>query len=109
LILATKESFYIVNREQKFNSKFIYIVDEMLSLTSVKNKIMKKNVGKMDRIVRFAIAIILIILAYAKIIPANLSLATYVVAILIASTGIFRFCLLYKPFGISTCREKSPF
>ncbi len=63
----------------------------------------------MDRIVRFAIAITLIILAYAGIIPSFLSLATYVVAILIAFTGVFRICLLYKPFGISTCREKSPF
>ncbi|MEY4647339.1 MAG: hypothetical protein RIQ98_1175 [Bacteroidota bacterium] len=70
---------------------------------------MKKNVGKMDRIVRFAIAITLVILAYAGIIPSFLSLATYVVAILIAFTGVFRICLLYKPFGISTCREKSPF
>lgn len=70
---------------------------------------MKRNVGKMDRIVRFAIAVSLVILAYAKIIPANLSLATYLVAAVIATTGIFRFCLLYKPFGISTCREKSPF
>jgi cytochrome b subunit of formate dehydrogenase len=70
---------------------------------------MKKNVGKMDRIVRFAIAITLIILAYAGIIPSFLSLATYVVAILIAFTGVIRICLLYKPFGISTCREKSPF
>ena len=63
----------------------------------------------MDRIVRFAIAVSLVILAYAKIIPANLSLATYLVAAVIATTGIFRFCLLYKPFGISTYREKSPF
>jgi hypothetical protein len=70
---------------------------------------MKKNIGKMDRIVRFAIAISLSILAYAKIIPANLSLAVYLVSVLIALTGVFRICLLYKPFGISTCREKGPF
>jgi ABC-type uncharacterized transport system permease subunit len=69
---------------------------------------MKKNIGKMDRIVRFAIAVSLSILAYAKIIPANLSLAVYVVSVMIALTGVFRFCLLYKPFGISTCREKGP-
>ncbi|MBP6053996.1 MAG: DUF2892 domain-containing protein, partial [Cytophagaceae bacterium] len=30
---------------------------------------MKKNVGKMDRIVRIAIAVALSILAYSKIIP----------------------------------------
>ncbi|MEY4524959.1 MAG: hypothetical protein RIR57_329 [Bacteroidota bacterium] len=70
---------------------------------------MKKNVGKMDRIFRLAIAVALAILAYAKIIPANLALTVYIVAAVIALTGIIRVCLLYKPFGINTCREKSPF
>lgn len=68
-----------------------------------------KNVGKMDRIVRFAVAISLSILAYSHIIPARFGLAVYIVSIVIALTGVFRFCLLYKPFGISTCREKGPF
>lgn len=70
---------------------------------------MKKNVGKMDRIFRFAVAVSLAILAYARIIPANLALTVYIVAAVIALTGVFRICLLYKPFGITTCREKSPF
>ncbi len=70
---------------------------------------MKQNVGKMDRIFRLAIAVSLVILAYARIIPANLALTVYIVAAVIALTGIIRVCLLYKPFGISTCREKSPF
>ena len=70
---------------------------------------MKQNVGKMDRLFRLAIAVSLAILAYAQIIPANLTLTVYIVAVVIALTGIFRFCLLYKPFGLSTCREKSPF
>jgi hypothetical protein len=70
---------------------------------------MKKNVGKMDRLFRLAIAVSLVILAYAKIIPANLALTVYIVAAVIALTGIVRVCLLYKPFGITTCREKSPF
>ena len=63
----------------------------------------------MDRIFRFAIAVSLSILAYAKIIPAHLALTVYIVSAVIALTGIVRVCLLYKPFGISTCREKSPF
>ncbi len=70
---------------------------------------MKKKIGKMDRIFRLAIAVSLAILAYAKIIPANLALTVYIVAAVIALTGIVRVCLLYKPFGITTCREKSPF
>jgi len=63
----------------------------------------------MDRIFRLAIAVSLSILAYAKIIPAHLALTVYIVSAVIALTGIVRVCLLYKPFGISTCREKSPF
>ena len=70
---------------------------------------MKMNVGKMDRIFRLAIAVVLAILAYSNIIPANLALTVYIVAAVIALTGIIRVCLLYKPFGISTCREKNPF
>jgi hypothetical protein len=70
---------------------------------------MKKNVGKMDRIFRFAVAVSLAILAYARIIPTNLALTVYIVAAVIALTGVVRICLLYKPFGITTCREKSPF
>jgi hypothetical protein len=69
---------------------------------------MKKNVGKMDRIVRIAIAISLSILAYAKIIPQDLALAVYVVSAIIAVTGFVRFCPLYKVLHKSTVREEPP-
>jgi hypothetical protein len=70
---------------------------------------MKKNIGKMDRIFRFAVAISLSILAYAGIFPADLALPVYIVSVVIALTGVTRICLLYKPFGYTTCREKAPF
>ena len=67
---------------------------------------MQKNIGKRDRLFRFSIAIILGILAYSRIIPVDLAIPVYIVAGVIALTGLTRVCLLYKPFGISTCREK---
>ena len=67
---------------------------------------MKTNVGKRDRLFRIAVAIALAILSYSGIIPENLAMPVYIVAIIVAITGITRVCLLYKPFGISTCREK---
>ncbi|MHA8052401.1 YgaP family membrane protein [Aquirufa sp. Wall-65K1] len=70
---------------------------------------MKQNVGRTDRIARIAAAVALSILTYAGIIPENLAVVVYVIAGIIALTGIVRFCPLYKPFGISTCREKAPF
>jgi hypothetical protein len=69
---------------------------------------MKKNVGKMDRIVRIALAIVLIILAYAKMIPQNLSVAVYIVSAIIAMTGFVRICPLYKVLHKSTVREEPP-
>jgi hypothetical protein len=69
---------------------------------------MRKNVGKMDRIVRLALAVVLIILAYAKIIPSNLAIAVYVVSAIIATTGFVRICPLYKILHRSTLREEPP-
>jgi hypothetical protein len=69
---------------------------------------MRKNVGKMDQIVRISVGVTLSILAYAKIIPADLALATYVVSVIIAVTGFVRICPLYKMLHKSTVREEPP-
>jgi hypothetical protein len=69
---------------------------------------MRKNVGKMDQIVRFSIAVVLIILAYAKIIPKDLAFSVYIISLLIASTGFVRICPLYKVLHKSTLREDPP-
>jgi hypothetical protein len=74
--------------------------------TYLQIKTMEKNIGKRDRLFRFSVAIVLGILAYSKIIPADLAIPVYIIAGVIALTGLSRICLLYKPFGISTCREQ---
>lgn len=67
---------------------------------------MKANVGKFDRIFRLAVAAVLAILAYSNIIPNDFQLVTYIIAVIIALTGIVKVCPLYMPFGISTRRER---
>jgi hypothetical protein len=69
---------------------------------------MRKNVGKMDQIVRISLGVVLSILAYAKIIPEDLSIAVYVVSVIIALTGFVRICPLYKMLHKSTLREEPP-
>jgi len=69
---------------------------------------MRKNVGKMDQIVRIALSVVLIILVYAKIIPPDFAIAVYVVAVIIAVTGFVRICPLYKILHKSTLREEPP-
>jgi hypothetical protein len=69
---------------------------------------MRKNVGKMDQIVRIALSVVLIILVYAKIIPPDFAIAVNVVAVIIAVTGFVRICPLYKMLHKSTVREEPP-
>jgi hypothetical protein len=61
---------------------------------------MKENVGMIDRMIRFILAIIFIILgfmhSYWWFIPAAVALIT----------GLLGWCGLYAVFGISTCSSK---
>jgi len=62
---------------------------------------MKKNVGKIDSYIRYAIGAILIVLA----IVLNIWWLA-IPAIIIIATGAFNFCGLYRIFGINTCKIK---
>ena len=62
----------------------------------------------MDQIVRISLAVAIAILAYSGIIPDDISLAVYLVAIFIALTGLIRICPLYKVMHKSTTREEPP-
>ncbi len=62
---------------------------------------MQKNESTLDRWIRAILGIIIIYLAFA-VFTDGLSLAAYIVGIILILTAIFGFCLLYKIFGIST-------
>lgn len=64
---------------------------------------MKVNVGTMDRVLRIVVGLILIALAATGTVGWWGWLG--VVPLL---TGLFRFCPLYMPLGISTCPMKKP-
>ncbi len=62
---------------------------------------MKKNVGKTDTYIRYAVGVVLIVLAIVwswwLLIPAAIAIAT----------GYFGTCGLYSLFGINTCKIKT--
>lgn len=62
---------------------------------------MKKNVGKKDTYIRYAIGVVLVVLAifwkWWLAIPAVVAFAT----------GYFGVCGLYSLFGINTCKVKT--
>lgn len=60
---------------------------------------MKKNVGKVDQIIRYVIALVLVVLAIV------LPLWWLVIpAVIFVGTALFSFCGLYTLFGINTCK-----
>ena len=62
---------------------------------------MNKNVGGIDRVIRIAAGLILIVLAATGQIGAWGWLGFIILA-----TGLFSFCGVYKLIGISTCPVK---
>ncbi|MBN2807727.1 MAG: DUF2892 domain-containing protein [Prolixibacteraceae bacterium] len=67
---------------------------------------MKTNMGTTDRLVRTLLAIIILALYLTDVISGTLGLILLVVAAVFVLTSLVRFCPLYWPFGISTCKKK---
>jgi hypothetical protein len=67
---------------------------------------MKKNMGNTDRIIRFIIAAILILLYLNGTVSGTLGLVLLVLAGVFILTSFMSFCPIYAPFGISTCPAK---
>lgn len=70
---------------------------------------MKKNMGSADRIIRFLIAAIVVVLYATGTIAGTLGIILLVLAGVFVLTSLVSFCPLYAPFGIRTCpvKEKS--
>ena len=67
---------------------------------------MKKNMGTIDRIIRLALAAVIIVLYLTGIVPGIVGIILIVIAIIFAVTSLIGFCPLYTPLKISTCKEK---
>lgn len=65
----------------------------------------KKNEGKLDRIVRAILALILFLVAW-YIISGILKTILFVLAFVFIFTAVSGFCGLYKLLGINTCKVK---
>lgn len=66
---------------------------------------MKKNMGTIDRIIRFVIAIVIISLYAAGTITGTLATILLIIAIVFALTGVFGFCPLYSLLRIGSSKK----
>jgi len=69
---------------------------------------MKANVGTNDKLIRFAVAIVLVVLFYKHILTGTIGVVALIVALVLTLTGIFSFCPLYPLFGINSCKKEIP-
>jgi hypothetical protein len=64
---------------------------------------MKKNMGNMDRTLRFVVAAALIALFYTGTNSGVLGIVLVVLAVVFFLTSFIGVCPLYLPIGLSTC------
>lgn len=67
---------------------------------------MKNNMGSADKIIRIAIAALIVVLYFTKVISGTVALVLGVLAIVFVLTSLISFCPLYTLFGINTCKTK---
>lgn len=67
------------------------------------------NVGSVDRVLRFLIGVVLIVLPWATNLFASWGAWQYAVSIVgavLVLTAFFRFCPAYALFGVRTCSRR---
>lgn len=67
---------------------------------------MKSNMGKLDRIARVIVAIVFSILFFTGTITGPFAYILLALGGVFMVTAFVRFCPLYLPFKISTCKNK---
>ena len=67
---------------------------------------MKKNMGKVDKMLRIIVAMVIGLLYFNNSISGMLGMVLLVLAIVFLLTSLISFCPLYLPFGIDTRENK---
>ncbi len=67
---------------------------------------MKKNMGSVDKIIRFVLAAVFVILYFTNLVTGTLGIFLLILAGVFVLTSLVSFCPLYLPFGLSTCSTK---
>ena len=67
---------------------------------------MKKNMGSTDKLIRLAVAIVLIVLYWRHVVTETLGIIALVVALIFTITSLLSFCPIYAIFGLKSCKKE---
>jgi len=70
-------------------------------------KIMKKNIGKIDKAIRIILALVIAILVITQVISGTLAVILLILSGVLVLTSIISFCPLYLPCHINTGKKGS--
>jgi hypothetical protein len=68
---------------------------------------MKKNMGSIDKLIRLAIAAVIVVLYFLGILTGTLGIVLLVFAGVFVLTSLISFCPLYTVFGCTTGKDKA--
>lgn len=86
---------------------FLFSAVETFVLNKQTQKVMKKNMGATDRLLRVIVALIIAALYTKGTIAGTTGIVLMVLAIVFVLTSLVSFCPLYLPFGINTCKSSN--
>lgn len=67
---------------------------------------MKPNMGTIDKIIRFALAALAVILYFTNVVTGTLGIVVLVIAATLVLTSLISFCPLYPLIGMNTGKKK---
>lgn len=67
---------------------------------------MKKNMGNLDRIIRFILAVVIAVLYFTNSITGTAAIILGIIALIFIVTSFIGVCPAYVPFKISTIVKK---
>jgi len=71
-----------------------------------RKSIMNQNMGTVDRIIRLAAVVVIVVLYYLGDLSGTLAIILGIVALAFLVTSLIGWCPAYLPFGLSTCKSK---
>ncbi len=68
---------------------------------------MKRNMGRIDKIIRFLLGVAGGLLVYYEVVSGSLSYLLLVAVVILLLTSLTGFCPMYGLLGISSCKPKN--
>ena len=86
-------------------TKVILVAESIFYIWIIKVILMKKNMGKTDKIIRLLLAAIFIGLFMGKMVTGAVGVILLVLAAVLTITSVISFCPLYALLGANTCSK----